>query len=108
MEEMAERCGVHRNSQAAYEKGRTPFNVAYLLIAQDMGLDIVYIITGRRLDGHLGAEEEMLLSGYAQLSARERVAVLSLISTLAFGNPISVLELDKAAAKRSIIGKPAA
>ncbi|MCW3836013.1 helix-turn-helix domain-containing protein [Sphingomonas canadensis] len=46
----SELAGVHKNSQIAYEAGRTPCTVEYLLRLAECGVDIGYVLTGRRAD----------------------------------------------------------
>lgn len=45
---MAEALGISRNSQQAYEAGRTAAPADYLIAAQERGVDIVYVLTGDR------------------------------------------------------------
>ena len=45
---MAERCGVHRNSQYNYEVGRHSPPADYLEKAALLGVDVLYVVTGKR------------------------------------------------------------
>jgi len=45
--ELAQRLSIHRVSQSNYERGLTAPDVKYLAKADELGLDIYYIITGK-------------------------------------------------------------
>ena len=75
--------GVAKNSQVNYEAGRTPPTVEYLLRLEEHGVDIGYVLTGRRSDATLPREHELLFELFGKLSARERQAVFELMSILA-------------------------
>lgn len=45
--ELAQRLNIHRVSQSNYERGTTSPDVKYLAAADELGLDIYYIITGK-------------------------------------------------------------
>jgi len=47
---MAEALGISRNSQQAYEAGRTPPPSDYLIAAHAKGVDIVFVLTGKHGD----------------------------------------------------------
>ncbi|EPJ7517525.1 helix-turn-helix domain-containing protein [Pseudomonas aeruginosa] len=53
--ELAEQCGVSKNTQLAYEKGDRSPDAAYLLRASLLGVDVLYVITGKRLPAELDA-----------------------------------------------------
>lgn len=84
---------VSENSQTAYEKGRTPPPVTYLLRLEQHGVDIGYVLTGRRSDGGFSAEQGLLFDLFGRLSAREREAVMQLMMTLA-GQTVTTDQLD--------------
>lgn len=48
--EFAKQLGIHRNTQGNYEAGREP-PTSYLLAAQEVGVDIAYLMDGERLSG---------------------------------------------------------
>lgn len=85
--------GVSENSQTAYEKGRTPPPVTYLLRLEQHGVDIGYVLTGRRSDGGFSADQGLLFDMFGKLSARERDAVMQLMMVLA-GSTITSDQLD--------------
>jgi len=92
--DFGEVAGVSKNSQSAYEQGKTPPTVEYLLRLEMRGVDIAYVLTGKRLDGSYGPQETILLDNFAQLSSREREAVVQLTTILA-GNVIQPADLPQ-------------
>jgi transcriptional regulator with XRE-family HTH domain len=74
--------GVKKNSQVAYETGRTAPTVEYLYQLADHGVDIGYILTGRREDGSQGDEERRLVDMFAKLDVRERDAIVTMLASL--------------------------
>lgn len=79
--------GVKKGAQGLYETGKTPPTVEYLYRLEEHGVDIGYLVTGRRRDAPQQSEREVqLYEMYGKLSERERVAVLALVSGLA-GRP---------------------
>lgn len=93
IDQFAEVSGIHRNSVRAYEEGSRSANTALLLIFQDVGVDIGYVLSGQRGDGCLGVAETQLLSSFGKLSQREKQAVLSMIAGLAGEEPLYLDEL---------------
>lgn len=93
--DFAEKCGIHKNSLRLYEQGERSPTLVLLLVFQDVGVDISYVLTGRRSDGTLGFSEQHHLDMLSKLSVREREAVFALVATLA-GEVVSLQELDLA------------
>lgn len=93
--DFAEKCGIHKNSLRLYEQGERSPTLVLLLVFQDVGVDISYVLTGRRSDGTLGFSEQWHLDMLSKLSAREREAVFAVVATLA-GEVVSLPELDLA------------
>lgn len=85
--------GASDQSQGAYEAGKTPPNVEFLLRLADHGVDIGYVLTGNRNSGELSFEQKLLFELFGKLSAREREAVMLLLMTLA-GQTTSVTDLN--------------
>jgi transcriptional regulator with XRE-family HTH domain len=46
--EMGPQCGVNATSQSAYENGHRLPDAEYLMRAAGLGVDILYVLTGRR------------------------------------------------------------
>lgn len=104
-EDLAEKAGTSKNSLAAYELGRTPINAMLLLILQDLGVDVAYVVTGRRTSGGLSAADAQLFNMLGKLSLRERAAVFNLVSTLA-GESIGIDELQTLSDLRATLHSP--
>ena len=94
-EDFAEKSGIHKNSLRHYEQGERSPTLALVLIFQDVGVDIGYVLTGRRSDGSLGFSEQHHLDMLAKLSMREREGVFSLVAILA-GETVSLEEINLA------------
>lgn len=56
--EMGRLCGVNANTQSTYENGRRLPDADYLMRASELGVDVLYVLTGRReadlVDDQLG------------------------------------------------------
>lgn len=63
--EFAKRLGVHRNTQARYESGERSPDSNYLDNLQKIGVNIPYVITGRRKSDEDALEEEYSELGLA-------------------------------------------
>jgi transcriptional regulator with XRE-family HTH domain len=74
--------GVKKNSQVTYETGKTAPTVEYLYRLAGHGVDIGYILTGRREDGSQGDEERLLIDLFAKLDTRERDAIMTMLASL--------------------------
>ena len=46
--DLAEQCGVSKNTQLAYEKGERSPDAVYLEKAAALGMDVLYVVTGER------------------------------------------------------------
>lgn len=80
--EMAEKVGVHINSQLDYEKGRVPAFVAYLEQIAEMGVDVQYLLTGRRsAEPVLTPEEKAVLAAWKKAPEQIQMAVLAVLAT---------------------------
>lgn len=84
--------GVKKNSQVNYEAGRTAPGVDYLLRLEEHGVDIGYVLTGRRVQTGFDINQGFIVELFSKLSDREREAVMLMLMTLA-GQSISTEEL---------------
>lgn len=75
--------GVSRNSQTAYETGKTPFTSDYLGLVTEAGADPLFIITGARSAGILDEEQASILAAFNALKPAGRDALLYLACSLA-------------------------
>lgn len=72
--------GASKGSQLSWEKGTATPNAEFLHEVARVGVDVLYVVTGRRNTADMVPEEEMVLAGYRRLDARGRAGVLALIS----------------------------
>lgn len=99
-EAVADRCDVTLRSQRNYEKGERHPDAAYLERLAAIGVDVLYVLTGRRAPaanglavsepgpvGHLTLPEQGLIKGWRQLDAKGRQAVLAMIEALTQAAP---------------------
>lgn len=75
--------GVTPQAQRRYEKGERYPDAEYLARFADLGGDVQYIVTGKRSEGALVAEEERLVYAFRQLKDSAREAVANMIDTFA-------------------------
>lgn len=80
---MAEIGGVNRNSQSDYEAGKRPWSVAYMFAIRGAGVDVGFLLTGRRASEQLEDDETELLSCFRQLDPGERAAVIQVARSMA-------------------------
>lgn len=95
-EDFSALAGLKKNSQVLYETGKSAPTVEYLYRLAGQGIDVDYIFTGRRSNGSGNHMDALVLNMLAQLSAREREAVLQLLMTLS-GNVIDLASLGQSA-----------
>lgn len=98
----AAKAGISENSLGAYERGQTAMKVPLLLILHDIGVDISYVLTGKRNDGSMGLMEQQHFDMLTKLSMREREAVFALVSTLA-GATIGLDDLQAMSDRRGAL-----
>lgn len=91
--EFAELGGVKRNSQVAYEAGRIAVPADYLLRLSDRGVDIGFVLTGRREDGSLGLWETRLIENFRRMTEQARDAIISISDALVNRAPSDLREL---------------
>jgi transcriptional regulator with XRE-family HTH domain len=68
--------------QMKYEKGAGFPDVPYLMKAQDLGVDIVFVLTGQYGGTGLSEDETAVLHGYRQQNMQVKVAALALLGPL--------------------------
>lgn len=77
--EFAASAGTDVPKQSLYENERRELRAEYLARLPDMGVDVVYVLTGRRAEGEwLASGASELLSAYLSLPPEMQEAVLSL------------------------------
>lgn len=92
----AELGGVKKNSQIAYESGKTAPSVDYLLALEGHGVDVGYVLTGRQYDADMSLEQAQLFDMFERLSSREREAVMTMMSILT-GQQLALKDLTSQA-----------
>lgn len=96
---MGESAGVRKQAQLKYEKGERSPDAAYLGRLAEIGVDVLYVLTGRRAPsvrfgvaepdpvGPLNLAEIALLNAYRRLDAKGRQAVSAMLDALAQNAP---------------------
>lgn len=97
---MGESAGVRKQAQLKYENGQRHPDAAYLERLAAIGVDVLYVLTGRRAPaanglavsepgpvGHLTLPEQGLIKGWRQLDAKGRQAVLAMMEALTQAAP---------------------
>ncbi|CAN7325211.1 helix-turn-helix transcriptional regulator [Caballeronia sp. LjRoot29] len=77
--------GVQKHAQLNYEKGLRYPDAGYLAGIAEVGVDVLYLLTGRTSDQStlaLDSDEERLLAGYRELKPREKRGVLGLVAAI--------------------------
>jgi transcriptional regulator with XRE-family HTH domain len=77
--------GVLKQAQSNYEKGLRYPDASYLAGIAEVGVDVLYLLTGRTSDPAtlaLDPDEERLLAGYRELKPREKRGVLGLVAAI--------------------------
>lgn len=72
--------GVQANAQSKYEKGERSPNAIYLAQLAELGVDVLYVVTGRqtRMEG-----ENDLINALIKLPRRERRVITELVGCIA-------------------------
>jgi transcriptional regulator with XRE-family HTH domain len=82
-EQMGGVAGVRKQSQHLYEKGERIPDAAYLTAIAAIGADVMYILTGGRVDSVARTSQEVgLLARWREMSVKERYAVIRLMAVL--------------------------
>lgn len=81
-EDMAALGGYKIGAYHKYETAKKLPELGYLLAAQDKGLDLLYVIHGRRSTSENNAELDALMQKIEELKEKERAAVTALIDAL--------------------------
>lgn len=78
--------GVNRNTQGKYEKGERSPDTKYLEAIAAAGVDILYLVTGRRTPlpaGTLSLKESTMVEKYRSLGAADQASLDRLVDALA-------------------------
>lgn len=85
-EQFAEAGGVSRRTVVAWEKGEQFPNAAFLAVVSGMGVDVLYVLTGQRMqpvESTLTLEEQALLDNYKHSDEASRAAARRVLDALA-------------------------
>lgn len=74
--------GVSLNTQTRYETGSGTADMSYLLSVAGHGVDVAYVVTGRRFDAQLEPEEGHFLATARQLSPEQITLLVQFINSL--------------------------
>ncbi|CAJ0742123.1 hypothetical protein R16034_02981 [Ralstonia edaphis] len=80
--QMAEAAGVSLGAYSNYIRCASAPDVRALRAWADVGVDVLYVVTGQHVPSLLSAEEGVVVAGYRELDARGRAGVLALIGGL--------------------------
>ena len=84
--DLASTGGVGKTTQINYEKCERSPDAAYLAAAAAVGVDVLYVLTGRRTPvaaDALAEDEAELLDNYRKLAEKDRTAVQSVTLAMA-------------------------
>lgn len=84
--EFAAKAGASKNSQYNYEKGERSPDAVYLAAADEMGVDLLYVVTGRRTPeaaSSFNGDEVDLVEHYRQLPEGDRHHTHKMVNALA-------------------------
>jgi transcriptional regulator with XRE-family HTH domain len=80
--EFAALVGSDTPKQSLYENGHRNLRAGYLARIETVGVDLFYVLTGRRSEGALGEEATAFLAAYLALPEHLREPVQRLIDDL--------------------------
>ena len=81
----AEITGLDNTVVSALENGKLKLRADHLLLIADTGVDILYVITGKRASGTLPAASHRLIDSFARLDVDVQQALLLIAARLAQG-----------------------
>jgi len=88
--------GVEANAQGKYESGHRMPKADYLAAVARSGVDVLYVLTGRRIPvplNRLSQVEEWVLGSYRSLEKEDQDAIRRLTTTLAeFSAPYAAVK----------------
>ncbi len=71
--------GASKRSQIDWEAGKSMPNAEYLALVATVGIDVLYVLTGKYSVSTLSNDESDLLSGFRSLDLRGKAGVMALI-----------------------------
>ena len=85
-DDFAQKVGVAKRTLAGYEGGTGDVGATVLALAAELGVDVLYIVTGARTpqhDGSITPEEIQVIEQYRLLPEQDRASVARLTTALA-------------------------
>ncbi|MFC0351845.1 helix-turn-helix domain-containing protein [Undibacterium danionis] len=71
--------GASKRSQIDWEAGKSMPNAEYLALVATVGIDVLYVLTGKYSVSTLSSDESDLLNGFRSLDLRGKAGVMALI-----------------------------
>jgi transcriptional regulator with XRE-family HTH domain len=90
---MAQAGAVSAGAYSNYLRGTRIPDLASLAAWATAGVDVLFIVTGRRTPDLLANDEEIVLGGYRKLDTRGRAGVLALIGGMQQQQPASSIRI---------------
>ncbi len=81
--DLAEKAGVARTTYLNYETGERTATVPFLLGLLAAGVDVVYLLTGRREVGDVSTKESVLLHSFRAASPALQEALMQVVTAVA-------------------------
>lgn len=75
------RTGVSKTTQVKYEAGETYPDARYLVLIDQMGFDVLYILTGTRSYEGMSDEHQNLIEAYEVASPQLRLAAFAVLAS---------------------------
>ena len=106
---LAEQCGVSARSQRNYESGERLPDAGYLAALQAAGVDVLYVLTGKRSGAHPAHDgaEQVLLDSYRRCNAQARQHLIQTAALLAAGMPPASARGAGSSGGQSVVGDDA-
>ncbi len=79
-DEIADACGISRESWGKYERGLTMPSGEVLLALANLNMDIQYVLTGKSYSRGMNPQEQMVLSAWHQASASTQKEVMAILA----------------------------
>ncbi|RKU01809.1 XRE family transcriptional regulator [Burkholderia sp. Nafp2/4-1b] len=94
--------GLQPRAQLNYESGARSPDANYLGALKDIGVDVLYVLTGERTAAVLSDDENEVVGGYRQLGQTGRTAVQHLIRTFLANSPANAANESGVPAERRV------
>ena len=71
--------GVSRRAQSNYESGERSPDLSYLAAIERVGVDVLFVITGKRAEATITGEEELVLKGFRLMDSETKRRTLAMV-----------------------------